>query len=66
MGSAMEKDHGSTPFTEVMGIIHAGVHTLSSLRGVRVASITGDENTFVDGEFGRDSLTNYARRLTSL
>ena len=42
-----------------MGIVHAGIHTLSSLRGVRVASISGNENAFVDRKLGRDSLTNY-------
>ena len=49
--------------TDVMGIVHAGIHTLSSLGGVRVASITGDENPLVDGKLGRDSLTNCVRQL---
>ena len=47
-GQLRKNNNNSTPFTKVMGIIHAGVHTLTSLRGVRVASITSDENAFVD------------------
>ena len=46
-----------------MGIVHAGIHTLTSLRGVRVASITGDENAFVDGELGRYPLANFVQQL---
>ena len=46
-----------------MGIVHTGIHTLSSLRGVGVASITSDKNAFVDGELGRDPLTNCVSQL---
>lgn len=46
-----------------MGIVHAGIHALSGLGRVRVASITSDENAFVDGKLGRDSLTNYILQL---
>ena len=42
-----------------MGIVHTRIHTLSSLWGVRMTSITGDKNAFVDGKLGRDPLTNY-------
>jgi len=46
-----------------MGIVHAGIHTLSGLGGVRVASITSDKNAFVDGKLGRDPLTNCVLQL---
>ena len=46
-----------------MGIVHAGIHALSSLGGVRMASIAGDKDAVVDGELGRHSLTNCNRQL---
>jgi len=46
-----------------MGIVHTGIHTLSSLWGVRVASITSDENALIDGKLGRDPLTNCVLQL---
>lgn len=63
-GQTQEQINKSTTFTKVMGIVHAGVHTLTSLGGMRVTSITSNENAFVDGELGCDSLTNYIRRLS--
>ena len=44
--------------TEIVGIVHAGIHALSSLGRVRVASVTGDKNTFVHGELGCDPLAD--------
>ena len=44
--------------TEIMGIVHAGVHTLSGLGGMRVTGVTGNKNAFVDGKLSRDPLAN--------
>jgi hypothetical protein len=41
-----------------MGVIHAGIHTLASLWGVCVASITSNEDPLIYGEFRGYSLTN--------
>jgi hypothetical protein len=49
--------------TEVMGIVHTGIHTLSSFRRMGMTSIPSDENAFVGGKLGCDSLTNCALRL---
>ena len=46
-----------------MAIVHTGIHTLSSLGRMGVASITGDENAVMDGKLGRDSLADYILRL---
>ena len=52
--------------TEIMGIVHASVHTLSSFGGMRVASVTSDKNAFVDGKLRRDPLANCFEWLENL
>jgi hypothetical protein len=49
--------------TEIVGIVHAGIHTLSGLWRMRVASITSNKNTFVHGKLGCDPLTDCIRWL---
>ena len=53
MGSATEKEPGfrSRRLTEVMGIAHTGIHTLSGLGRMRVTSIARNKDAFTDGEF---------------
>ena len=41
----------SRRLTKVVGIVHTGIHTLSSLGRVRVTSIASDEDALVNGKF---------------
>ena len=39
-----------------MRVVHAGIHTLTGFRRMRVASITSNENSLIRGESRSDTL----------
>lgn len=44
--------------TQVVRVVHAGVHALPGLRGVRVARVARDEYALVHGVLCRDTLAD--------